>query len=116
MKNHSEMKFKDVMNILLEDLTMSTRLYNCLTRRGWKRVEDLAYRTCAELHNTRNLGGTTMRELEKLLGKMGVGVGLLEKRENRVIWARMRRQSLLSQLDQKALFRAFCDIVQPRNE
>jgi len=115
MPDYRAMRLKDVLNILLDDLQMSTRLYNCLNKRGWKRIEDIAYRTHAELHNTRNLGGTTMRELEKLLGKMEVGIGLLNKTENRTIWARMRRQPLLSQLDHRALFRAFCDIVQPRS-
>lgn len=112
---YSEMTVAQVMNIPLDDIRMSTRLRNCLESRGWTHVRDVAEAPYSSIYCIRNLGTGTMRELEKLLDKMGVGIGLLyNDHKNRRLWRRMTKHSALAKLSEKDCFKLFCDLVQPR--
>ena len=65
-KEKPENKFNQMV---LEDLDLSVRSYNCLKRNGIKTVQDLCNMKEAELMTVRNLGKKSYKEiLDKLAG------------------------------------------------
>ncbi len=69
----SELKnLNDFPHIVLEDLPITTRAYNCLHRYGLKTLRDVAVISPEELINIRNLGSVSYLEVTELLSKYGV--------------------------------------------
>ncbi|WP_040410822.1 DNA-directed RNA polymerase subunit alpha [Desulfosporosinus sp. OT] len=69
----NEEKSKDkVLNMLIEDLNLSVRSYNCLKRAGINRVEDLTQKTEEDMIKVRNLGRKSFEEVEYKLKELGL--------------------------------------------
>ena len=60
--------------ILIEELEIGVRSYNCLKREGIQTVGDLVKRSEAELLNTPNFGKKSIEEVKENLAKMGLSL------------------------------------------
>ena len=58
---------KKMSSILIDDVDLSVRAYNCLRRAGIHTLGDIANLTEGELHAIRNIGGRTLSEIKDLL-------------------------------------------------
>ncbi len=61
-------------DILIEELEIGVRSYNCLKREGIQTVGDLVKRSEAELLNTPNFGKKSIEEVKENLAKMGLAL------------------------------------------
>ncbi|GBE57587.1 DNA-directed RNA polymerase subunit alpha [bacterium BMS3Abin01] len=61
-------------DILIEELEIGVRSYNCLKREGIQTVGDLVKRSEAELLNTPNFGKKSIEEVKENLAKMGLSL------------------------------------------
>ena len=61
-------------DILIEELEISVRSYNCLKREGIQTVGDLVKRSEAELMNIPNFGRKSIEEVKENLSKMGMAL------------------------------------------
>ncbi len=61
-------------DILIEELDIGVRSYNCLKREGIQTVGDLIKRTEAELLNTPNFGKKSIEEVKENLAKIGLSL------------------------------------------
>ena len=59
-------------NIEIADLELSVRSYNCLSRAGYRTVEDLRKATVNELSRCRNLGQKSLKEIIHHLREYGI--------------------------------------------
>lgn len=59
--------------IMIEDLDLSVRSYNCLKRAGIQTVDELTQRTEDEMMRVRNLGKKSLKEVKEKLIAMGLG-------------------------------------------
>ena len=59
-------------DILIEELEIGVRSYNCLKREGIQTVGDLVKRSEAELMNIPNFGNKSIEEVKENLSKMGM--------------------------------------------
>ncbi len=57
---------------LIEHVSMSQRLHNCLSQRGLKRMRNLRLFTKKEILNIRNLGKEVLNELEEIMIKYDI--------------------------------------------
>jgi hypothetical protein len=64
-----------VSNVLVDELEISVRTYNCLKNLGIRTVGQLATTTEAELLRTQNFGRRSMKELKEILSTLGVELG-----------------------------------------
>ena len=62
--------------LLCEDLDLSVRATNCLQNAGISTLADLVSKTEEELLATRNFGRKSLRELQQILGCMGLRLGM----------------------------------------
>ncbi|MBQ7223019.1 MAG: DNA-directed RNA polymerase subunit alpha [Erysipelotrichaceae bacterium] len=60
-------------NMVIEDLDLSVRSYNCLKRAGIQTVEELTQKTEEEMMKVRNLGKKSLKEVKDKLAAMGKG-------------------------------------------
>ena len=60
-----------ILDMLIEDLELSVRSYNCLKRAGINRVVELTRKTGEEMVKTRNLGRKSLEEVEDKLKELG---------------------------------------------
>jgi len=59
--------------MMIEDLDLSVRSYNCLKRAGIQTVEELTQRTEDEMMRVRNLGKKSLKEVKDKLFELGLG-------------------------------------------
>jgi hypothetical protein len=64
-----------VGDVLVDELEISIRTYNCLKNLGIRTVGQLATMTEAELLRTQNFGRKSMKDLKDILGTFGVELG-----------------------------------------
>lgn len=60
------------LNMLLEDLKLSVRSYNCLKRAGINTVEDLTQKTEEDMRKMRNLGSKSVEEVKMKIKDLGL--------------------------------------------
>lgn len=58
-------------NMVIEDLDLSVRSYNCLKRAGIQTVDELTQKTEEEMMRVRNLGKKSLKEVKDKLAAMG---------------------------------------------
>ena len=58
--------------MMIEDLDLSVRSYNCLKRAGIQTVEELTQRTEDEMMRVRNLGKKSLKEVKDKLYDLGL--------------------------------------------
>jgi hypothetical protein len=63
---------KNVMDMPIEELEITVRLYNCLKAEGLNFVRDVVSRREAELYQAVNLGKKSMAELKEVLAEYGL--------------------------------------------
>ena len=71
MVEKEESKKEKVLEMLIEELELSVRSYNCLKRAGITTVEDLANKTEADMMKVRNLGKKSLDEVTNKLHSLG---------------------------------------------
>ena len=59
--------------MIIEDLDLSVRSYNCLKRAGIQTVEELTQKTEEEMMRVRNLGKKSLKEVKDKLAALGKG-------------------------------------------
>ncbi len=64
---------KPSTTMMIEDLDLSVRSYNCLKRAGIQTVEELTQKTEEEMMRVRNLGKKSLKEVKDKLHDMGLG-------------------------------------------
>ena len=72
MIEKEESKKEKVLEMLIEELELSVRSYNCLKRAGIATVEDLANKTEADMMKVRNLGKKSLDEVTNKLHDLGL--------------------------------------------
>ncbi len=70
-ENNSETQNKSLV-MMIEDLDLSVRSYNCLKRAGIQTVEELTMRTEDEMMRVRNLGKKSLKEVKDKLLDLGL--------------------------------------------
>ncbi len=66
------------MVMMIEDLDLSVRSYNCLKRAGIQTVDELTQRSEEEMMRVRNLGKKSLKEVKEKLIEMGMGFKVYE--------------------------------------
>ncbi len=59
--------------MMIEDLDLSVRSYNCLKRAGIQTVDELTQKTEDEMMRVRNLGKKSLKEVKDKLAELGMG-------------------------------------------
>lgn len=59
-------------NMMIEDLDLSVRSYNCLKRAGIQTVEELTQKTEDEMMRVRNLGKKSLKEVKEKIYELGL--------------------------------------------
>lgn len=59
--------------MMIEDLDLSVRSYNCLKRAGIQTVDELTQKTEDEMMRVRNLGKKSLKEVKDKLNELGLG-------------------------------------------
>jgi DNA-directed RNA polymerase subunit alpha len=59
--------------LMIEDLDLSVRSYNCLKRAGIQTVDELTQKTEDEMMRVRNLGKKSLKEVKDKLIELGMG-------------------------------------------
>ena len=72
MIEKEESKKEKVLEMLIEELELSVRSYNCLKRAGITTVEDLANKSEADMMKVRNLGKKSLDEVTNKLHALGL--------------------------------------------
>ena len=72
MIEKEESKKEKVLEMLIEELELSVRSYNCLKRAGITTVEDLANKTESDMMKVRNLGKKSLDEVTNKLHDLGL--------------------------------------------
>lgn len=62
-----------VQQMMIEDLDLSVRAYNCLKRSGIQTVDELTQKTEEEMMKVRNLGKKSLKEVKDKLIELGLG-------------------------------------------
>lgn len=70
-------KPREYLDMTIDELDMSVRLFNCLKRAGVNTVEDLLFRTSDDLMKIRNMNKKSLDELAKKLESLGFSAGAL---------------------------------------
>jgi DNA-directed RNA polymerase subunit alpha len=72
MVEKEESKKEKVLEMIIEDLELSARSFNCLKRANISTVEDLTNKTAAEMAKVRNLGKKSLEEVTNKLHALGL--------------------------------------------
>ena len=72
IKESVEGKEKPKATMMIEDLDLSVRSYNCLKRAGIQTVEELTQKTEDEMSKVRNLGKKSLKEVSDKLAELGL--------------------------------------------
>lgn len=73
IKPSVEGKEKPKSTMMIEDLDLSVRSYNCLKRAGIQTVEELTQKTEEDMMKVRNLGKKSLKEVKDKLHDLGLG-------------------------------------------
>lgn len=73
IKPSIEGKEKPKSTMMIEDLDLSVRSYNCLKRAGIQTVEELTQKTEEDMMKVRNLGKKSLKEVKDKLHDLGLG-------------------------------------------
>ena len=65
-------------NMMIEDLDLSVRSYNCLKRVGIQTVEELTQKTEEEMMRIRNLGKKSLKEVKDKLAELDLYLKTIE--------------------------------------
>ena len=65
-------------SMMIEDLDLSVRSYNCLKRAGIQTVEELTQKTEEEMMRVRNLGKKSMKEVKEKITELGLSFKAFE--------------------------------------
>lgn len=68
-----------LLDMLIEDLDLSVRSYNCLKRAGINTVAELVRKTEEEMMKVRNLGKKSLEEVENKLSELGFSLNKSEE-------------------------------------
>lgn len=60
----------------VEELELSVRSYNCLKNANIRTIRELVQKTEPEMLRTKNFGRKSLNEIKKILGGMGLGLGM----------------------------------------
>jgi len=74
MVDRDEPDNKKVLEIVIEELDMSVRSFNCLKRAGINTVQDLTNKTEEEMIKVRNLGKKSLEEVIQKLASLGLSL------------------------------------------
>ena len=77
-----EYSVKPILNVSLDDLSLSIRSRNCLKTIGINSVEDLVVLKEDDLLLVKNMGKKSLNEIKESIGKHGLALGM--KRESLV--------------------------------
>ena len=66
----------DLRSIRVDDLGLTVRAYNCLATAGIRTVHELVHRTSTDLLRLPNMGRTSVRDVERALGKWGLWLSM----------------------------------------
>lgn len=72
--SREEDKQTKVLEMTIEDMDLSVRSYNCLKRAGISTVEDLIKKSESDLAKVKNLGKTSLTEVEAKLASYGLSL------------------------------------------
>ena len=72
MVERPETQKEKVLEMVIEELDMSVRSFNCLKRAGINTVEDLTNRTESDMIKVRNLGKKSLEEVIQKLHSLGL--------------------------------------------
>lgn len=72
MKEKEETKEPQTLSISIDDLNFSVRSYNCLKNSGIRTLQEISMMTRAEVEQIKNLGKTSLREIQKKLTDYGL--------------------------------------------
>lgn len=67
---------KPILEKSIYDFELSVRAYNCLKNAGIGNIRDLAKKTKQEILRKKNFGKKTLKELEEILGSLGLGFNM----------------------------------------
>ncbi|MBR2744474.1 MAG: hypothetical protein IKE01_04175 [Clostridia bacterium] len=67
----SNVEIEDNKNMILEEMGLSIRSYNCLARAGLKNVADLLRYNAERFYRIRNLGKVSRREIVERMEELG---------------------------------------------
>lgn len=73
IKPNTEGNDKPKSSMMIEDLDLSVRSYNCLKRAGIATVDELTQKSEDEMMKVRNLGKKSLKEVKDKLGDLGLG-------------------------------------------
>ncbi|MBA7697231.1 DNA-directed RNA polymerase subunit alpha [subsurface metagenome] len=68
----------ELLNKPLDDIRLSVRAQKCLQKLNIHTLSDLIQRTDAELLGVKNFGVTSLNEIKKALGKLGLSLRALD--------------------------------------
>ena len=63
---------KKVNTMMIEDLDLSVRSYNCLKRAGIQTVDELTQKTEDEMMHVKNLGKKSLKEVKDKMFQLGL--------------------------------------------
>ena len=70
-ENNNEVTHRE-QSMMIEDLDLSVRSYNCLKRAGIQTVDELTQKTEEEMMRVRNLGKKSMKEVKEKITELGL--------------------------------------------
>ena len=70
-ENNNEVTHRE-QSMMIEDLDLSVRSYNCLKRAGIQPVDELTQKTEEEMMRVRNLGKKSMKEVKEKITELGL--------------------------------------------
>ena len=72
MQQQLEEEAKEMSTIMIEDLDLSVRSYNCLKRAGIQTVDELTQKTEDEMMHVKNLGKKSLKEVKDKMYQLGL--------------------------------------------
>ncbi len=74
MVEREEEDINKLLEMVIEELDLSVRSYNCLKRAGINTVDDLIRRTEEDMMKVRNLGKKSLQEVKEKLAALGLSL------------------------------------------
>src|SRR5262249_59932411 len=74
--DEEKMKMREKLERSVEELELSVRSSNCLKQADIKTIGDLVQKSEAEMLKYRNFGRKSLKEIQDILGEMGLSFGM----------------------------------------